>query len=237
MPLHFTVLFPYGTYGWDPEQKHKDGKRRVTTREFYVYHLNERHAETDYIHSAHRLFQEWVCMAWIAVEDQKLMFQRMNQKALRADSYKNIQEATEQLRSELAPREDGVFHDDNKQPAVGRKILSSSYSGSPRWYNSKFQDGMAICREYHKPDFFITMTCNPHWPEIEDALKEGQNAQDRPDLVARVFKLKKDQLMQDLKAGHVFGKVVAHMHVIEFQKRGLPHAHILIILSDDDRVL
>jgi hypothetical protein len=237
MPLHFTVLFPYGTYGWDPEQKHKDEKRRVTTREFYVYHLNERKEETDYIQSAQRLFQEWICMAWIAVEDQKLMFQRMNQKALRADSYKNIREATEQLRSELAPREDGMFRDDNKHPTVGRKILSSSYSGSPRWYNAKFQDGMAICREYHKPDFFITMTCNPHWKEIKDALKEGQNAQDRPDLVARVFKLKKDQLMQDLKSGHVFGKVVAHMHVIEFQKRGLPHAHILIILSDVDRVL
>ena len=27
------------------------------------------------------------------------------------------------------------------------------------------------------------------------------------------------------------------MHVIEFQKRGLPHAHILIILADDDRTL
>ena len=26
MPLHFTVLFPFGTYGWDPEKKHVDGK-------------------------------------------------------------------------------------------------------------------------------------------------------------------------------------------------------------------
>ena len=37
--------------------------------------------------------------------------------------------------------------------------------------------------------------------------------------------------MNDLIAGEVLGKVVAHMHVIEFQKRGLPHAHILIILA------
>jgi hypothetical protein len=42
MPLHFTLLFPYGTYGWDQEKKHTDDKRRVTTREFYVYHLNQR---------------------------------------------------------------------------------------------------------------------------------------------------------------------------------------------------
>ena len=176
-------------------------------------------------------------MAWVAVENQKLMYQRVNQKALRADTYKNVQEATKSLKADLAPRQDGMFRDDNQQPVVGRKILSSSFPGSPRWYHSKFQDGMAICREYHKPDFFITMTCNPNWKEIKDQLQEGQTAQDRPDIVARVFKLKKDQLMQDLKSGDVLGKVVAHMDVIEFQKRGLPHAHILIILADDDRIM
>ena len=68
-------------------------------------------------------------------------------------------------------------------------------------------------------------------------VKKGQTPQDRPDLVARVFKQKKDQLMQDLKSGHALGKVVAHMNVIEFQKRGLPHVHILIILANSDRLM
>ena len=27
MPLHFIILFPYGTYGWDPELRHTDQKR------------------------------------------------------------------------------------------------------------------------------------------------------------------------------------------------------------------
>ena len=90
MPLHFTLLFPYGTYGWDPDRKHADGKRRVTTREFYVYHLNQRDIDRDYIHLAGRLFQEWICMAWVAVENQKLNYQRMNQKALRADSLRAL---------------------------------------------------------------------------------------------------------------------------------------------------
>ena len=109
----------------------------------------------------------------------------MNQKALRADSYKNVREATDERRRELAPREDGMYADDAQQPAIGRKILSSSFVGSPRWYNSQFQDGMAICREYHKPDFFITMTFNPKWPEIVEQLEVGTTAQDRPDVVAR----------------------------------------------------
>ena len=42
MPLHFTLLFPYGTSGWDVEVKHADGRRRVTIREWYIYHTFSR---------------------------------------------------------------------------------------------------------------------------------------------------------------------------------------------------
>ena len=189
----------------------------------------------NYLLRAARLYQEWLCMGWMLTENQRLLYQLLNQKALRADSYKNVKQVVDERREELAPREDGMYRDDHQQPSVGRKILSSSFSGSPRWYNAKFQDAMAICRKFHKPDYFITMTCNPHWPEIEAELKDGQKAQDRPDLVARVFKLKKDQLLRDLKKNGVMGKTVADIEVIEFQKRGLPHAHILIILASQDR--
>ena len=94
---------------------------------------------------------------------------------------------------------------------------------------------MAICRKFRKPDLFITFTCNPNWEEITRELRPGENVQDRPDLVARVFKLKKDQLMKDIKSGNVFGRVPAFLWVIEFQKRGLPHTHILLILDELDR--
>ena len=61
------------------------------------------------------------------------------------------------------------------------------------------------------------MTCNPHWPEIKEHLQAGQTAQDRPDLVARFFKQKFDQLMNNLIAGKVLSKVAVsspYMHVI-----------------------
>jgi hypothetical protein len=96
-----------------------------------------------------------------------------------------------------------------------------------------FHDAIAIVRVYSQPDLFITMTCNPLWPEISDALLSAQTAQDRPDLVARVFKLKLTALLKDVTDTQIFGRVVAHMHVIEFQKRGLPHAHILLILDPE----
>ena len=238
MALHFTLLFPYGTYGWDSEAKHTDGKRRITPREFFAYHLQLRTNDNEnFLHRACRLFQEWIVMGWITVQNQRLNYQSQNQKALRADTYKNIREATEERIREAGPRADSLYPDDHQTPRVGRKILASSFPGGPRWYNAKFQDGMAIVREYNKPDFFITMTTNPKWPEIERELLPGQTAEDRPDLVARVFKLKSDQFLKDLTVGELLGKVVAHMDVIEFQKRGLPHRHILLILADHDRLI
>ena len=230
-PLHFTLLFPFGTKGYDADKKQVNGVRRVTPREFFVYHTNMRDKDTDFLFRACRLFQEWLCVAFTTMENQRLKFMRNNQKALRADTYKNIREEI----SKRVPLTDKVRAGDD-HVKLGRKvILASSFVGSPRWYNSQFQDGMAICREYHKPDFFITMTCNPNWSEITSELREGESVKDRPDIVARVFKLKKDQLMKDIKAGRIFGKVSAFLWVIEFQKRGLPHAHILVILADNDR--
>ena len=41
--------------------------------------------------------------------------------------------------------------------------------------------------------------------------------------------------MTDITKHHVLGKVVSFSYVIEFQKRGLPHAHILIILDQKDK--
>ena len=243
MPLHFTLLFPGGTKGWDQFDKHVDGKRRVTPKEFFTYHLSCRGRDgpnQDYLHMGGKLFQEWICMAWLTIENQRLEYQRRNQKALRADTYKSVREATAerlQMLAELAPREDGIYNDDHRAPVIGRKILCSSFQGGPRWYNAKFQDAMAIVREYGKPDLFITMTCNPKWPEIVNELRPGQEPQDRPDIVARVFKDKLDQLMNDLVQGACFGKVVGYLYCVEFQKRGLPHAHILLILANQDRAM
>jgi Helitron helicase-like domain at N-terminus len=98
-----------------------------------------------------------------------------------------------------------------------------------------YHDTMVIVRKCGKPDLFITMTCNPKWPEIVEALLPGQVPQDRPDIVARVFKLKLNALLDDLYKSNVLGHTVAHAHVIEFQKRRLPHAHILIILDHNDK--
>jgi hypothetical protein len=94
---------------------------------------------------------------------------------------------------------------------------------------------MAIVRRYGKPDLFITMTCNPKWEEIVSALKPGEIANDRLNLVTRVFVGKLQHLLDGLSKNGTFSEVVADIHVIEWQKRRLPHAHILLILHSDHK--
>ncbi len=94
-----------------------------------------------------------------------------------------------------------------------------------------YQDAMARVRKFGKPDLFVTFTCNPKWKEIIDTLLLRQYAKDCPELVTHIFSLKLDALLKDIKDG-VLGNVIAKIWVIEFQKKGLPHAHILLILDE-----
>ena len=64
-PLHFILLFPYGTRGYGSEERHTNedgepGSRRVTPREFFVYHINMRNKSSDFLFRSGRLFQEYV---------------------------------------------------------------------------------------------------------------------------------------------------------------------------------
>ncbi|PIA60444.1 hypothetical protein AQUCO_00300153v1 [Aquilegia coerulea] len=101
---------------------------------------------------------------------------------------------------------------DNVATATGKRlVLPATFTGGPRYMHQSFQDAMAICRWGGSPDLFLTVTCNPKWPEITEALNliPGQKSEDRPDIVSRVFKIKLDLLMDDLCTHKHFGKVTA----------------------------
>ncbi|XP_055948334.1 uncharacterized protein LOC129981502 [Argiope bruennichi] len=87
------------------------------------------------------------------------------------------------------------------------------YIGSPRNMQEYIQDAMT----YGRPDLFITFTCNPNWKEIQTLLLPGQQTIHRHDITA------------------LFGITRCWLYSIEWQKRGLPHAHILIWLQDKIR--
>ena len=158
------------------------------------------------------------------IESGRLNFLRSNQRRIRSELYKGVHEA--------------IRADSNATASdIGKPtILPSSFSGGPRHMEQLFQDAMACIRIYGKPDLFITFATNPKWPEIVCELEPFQVPNDRPDLISRVFNLKLKALLDDILNKNIFGNVVSHIYVIEWIKRGLPHAHILICLAEKDKV-
>ena len=239
--LHYPTLFPAGDNGWHlqlfrnvPQQQQRQrasqfvdnaasassqADRRVSPREYYAYRLQQRSTSADILFQAQRLFQEFCCFSWVKTETNKLNFLRHNQTQLRAELYSNLRDHV--LASDAGP--------------VGRVgipvILPATFTGSPRDLHGRYQDAMAVVRKHGKPDLFITFTCNPRHPDIMENLLPHQQPQDRPDIVARVFKGQVEELLDDLKVKHIFGRPVALVYTIEFQQRGLPHLHLLLTLD------
>nr|XP_040254015.1 uncharacterized protein LOC109758555 [Aegilops tauschii subsp. strangulata] len=155
---------------------------------------------------------------YIKIESCRLRWYRKNQTQIRADLYKGVVDA--------------ITSGETRASAVGTRIvLPGTYPGGDRDMKKRHMDAMAIVHTYGKPDIFLTMTCNPKWEEITNELLPGQTAQDRPDIVARVFYGKLEAMKYMLFKKHILGVVVAYVYVVEFQKRGLPHAHFLLIMD------
>ena len=93
---------------------------------------------------------------------------------------------------------------------------------------------MAIVRKFGKPHIFLTFTANGKWDETFGSIYDGQDPNRRPDIVCRMFNAKLAELKEDILKRKVLGRVVAHSYVIEFQKRGLPHVHMVLWLHDQD---
>ena len=93
-------------------------------------------------------------------------------------------------------------------------------------------DAMTYVRVYGQPDLFITFICNSEWPEIQELLWQKQYAADRHNIIARVCKQKLLKLIKVITKFYVFGETNRWMYTVEWQKRGLPHAHILKWLKD-----
>ena len=188
---------------------------------FWAFHLFEQNhdvqgREPTTILCGGRLLQQLVMDFWAAAEQLNLRWLRTHQATIRADLYQGLADALQ--------------NDNLDANQLGRCIvLPSSFTGSDCQMSQLYQESMATAREFGQATYFITVTSNPQWPEIQSALLPGQAANDHPDLVVRVFHRKLSLLFRHLKS--VFGHQVACVHAIEYQKCGLPHVHILLWIA------
>nr|GMD04580.1 uncharacterized protein LOC109176597 [Ipomoea batatas] len=257
-PLQYPLLFPFGDVGWHEgiqrglqsrnlqplgyvnslsinantqssiddliraeEAVFREGRKRssISCREYYAYKFQVRARDNSMLLHTGRLFQQFIVDIYIKVETQRLDYFRKKQQYIRSENFQGLVDSV---------GTGAVFGNE-----VGRRvILPSSFIGDPRDMRGRYMDAMSLVQNFGKPDMFVTMTCNPNWPEIKGLLQYNDDAQNRPDLIARVFHAKMQELKNDITKKQFFGEVVAYTYVIEFQKRGLPHAHFLIILKD-----
>ncbi|KAK9714185.1 hypothetical protein RND81_06G077800 [Saponaria officinalis] len=153
------------------------------------------------------LFQQLCVDGYTVIESQRLNFLRFNQDLLQMDNYKSL------------------------SGAVERGDVDPSSTGSDEYIRVNYLDTMTIYKWFGYLDLFITFTCNPKWPEITRfCTTKDLRSEDRPDIICRVFKMKLDELMRDLKFEHIFV-----VYTIGFQKRDLPHAHILLFQDRKDK--
>ncbi|XP_024006604.1 uncharacterized protein LOC112083106 [Eutrema salsugineum] len=225
LPLQYPLLFPYGEDGFrlgiDIGFVDTQGRKRlhITMREFFAYRIQERVGESPIIPLSGRLFQQFLVDAYTMIETNRLRFISMNQSKLHCENYDKIKKTVDGGDIDLS--------DKGK-----RIIIPSSYTGGTRYMVQHYLDAMTTCQHFGFPDLFITFTCNPKWPEITRHLKRHNLKQDdRPDICTRVFKMKLDDLMHRLTKENVLGVVKAAIYTIEFQKRGLPHALIVLFLE------
>ena len=217
IPSHYTLLFPHGDMGWHWGLTLANSQDRLKQRPYYRFRLHLRANEYPIIFKAKRLFQQYLVDTWAVCEQNKLDWIGDNQRKIRSDLYGGL--------------EDALLGDDVDVRSTGRLILPSSFTGGPRYMAKLYQNSMAIVRHFGKPSLFITFTANPKWIEIERELLVGQSASDRPDLVARVFDLKVRELLKDIKDKKIFGSYKGLVRTVEYQKRGLPHLHLLLFLD------
>ncbi|XP_074315275.1 uncharacterized protein LOC141651461 [Silene latifolia] len=224
MPLPSTFENAEGLLNAEEQrssQRPGSQERNVSCREYYCYKLQNRPGNM--LLRAGRCLQQYVVDMYVKLENTRLDYFRNNQDTIRSELYQGLL--------------DTIDAGEQCAANVGRRvILPATYIGGPRDMKRRYLNAMALVQRYGKPDFFITVTCNAGWPEIKRELAPGEEAQNRPDIVARVFRAKLLALKKKLVEDKIFGEVAAFVYVVEFQKRGLPHAHILLIMKPGSRM-
>ncbi|KAK9079917.1 hypothetical protein SSX86_001592 [Deinandra increscens subsp. villosa] len=229
MSLQYPLLFPYGEPGWSPSLRipstSSDTDTRLSMNMFYSYQIHDRPGTYTVLLDAGRLLQQYLVDAYICIERNRLDYIQANQNSLRTEFLSGVHDA--------------ISRGDTEGHSVGKRVfLPSSFTGGPRYMYKHYQDALAICRVHGNPQYFITFTCNAKWPEITRHLTRNPllTAQDIPQIVSRVFEMKVHSFMSFLKDSKPFGVVAADLYTIEFQKRGLPHCHTLLWVTEPYRV-
>lgn len=176
----------------------KNARVKVTMQDYFRYMFHYRKSQPNPFLCYGALSTQAKIDARACVDENRLWYIIDKQDKLRVDTFQGLTDAVE--------------HGCRDGNEIGKKmVLPASHTGGRRYMIQNYHDGIAICRVYGPPDFFTTFTCNPKWPEIAQAISSepGQKPTDRADVVVRVYNMKLEELLGDIRIGAAFGPVNA----------------------------
>ncbi|XP_016164429.2 uncharacterized protein LOC107606946 [Arachis ipaensis] len=231
LALQYPLLFLYGEDGFRSdilisEERSKQNihkQKTISMREFLSFRIQMTAHESQVLLKSRRLFQQFLVDSYTVVEAKRLQYHKYHQNKFCSHQLQGLHEC--------------LIHGETQAARIGKRvILPSSFVGGPRYMYNNCKDAFAMCRYAGYPSYFITIICNPEWNEIKECVaKYSLKPSDRPDIISRVFKIKLDALLKDLKDGSIFGKPKAIIYTVELQKRGLPHCHILLFIQPNEK--
>lgn len=203
--LQYPLLFPFAKRGFHAgvlytgvTASQENSYTKITMQDYFRYMFHYRRNQPNPYLCYGALSSQAKVDARAGVDENRLMYLMNSQADIRMESIQGICDAISRGSTE------GV--------EMGKMtVLPASFTGGRRYMIQNYHDGIDICREYGPPDFFVTFTCNPNWREISEAIEPGQKATNRADLVVRVFNMKLEELLHDIKSGTVFGPCNAGM--------------------------
>ncbi len=221
-PLHYVLLFPEGDFGYrfqmprkpNEKKKTKNNSKYLTIYQYNSYRVQRRKNDFEHLHYSGRLTHEYLIDLFFRWEQAQLYFYKTNQEKLKVSQYDSYLK----------------FLNRSKERSKQFKkviIIPKTYVYGKRRKREIFQDALTIFNNVGPPQIFLTMTANLEWREIKEGVFPGMTPNDDVLLVNRVFQLKLKALMTYIRKKKPFGKVKGFFYTVEFQKRGLPHAHIL----------
>ena len=189
---------------------------------YYWYHLFRHLNQITALFYVWKLAQKYIVDAYVIIDQQCLEWIKHHQNQICADLYNCVT--------------DFLCTDDLDQGPSGQKVvLPVSYTEGDWHMLTLYQNFMTIIQHFGKPTLFMTMTVNPKWFEIINALPSEMTAQNNSALITTVFILKKKTLLTDLKTQ--FDTYQSISWTVEYQKHRLSHCHILLFLTAQDHTL
>jgi len=250
----YNLLFPDGKHTWGSSDNSKDAKRAKTSTTLQEY-IQLRLTRDPALRHMGLLSSEWILDMYMRWLDHRLQFEKTRQLGISVEnSNPSVDDIEELYLGKKIPKQ-GFFIPAkevgtapywescalNSQTLAGRSGGATylvTYTGNPDWPELKgiysdpdIHHGASGCgkktpkglQEIYSGDKIHS------WPKP----KKVHRSTTHPDVMIRVFKRYLDKFIDYIKANDTFGKIKHIIVRIEFQNRGMPHAHILLWTDAD----